>query len=103
MVNDEILPFAWDVEIKSEDTVASSSECTLVNDGKIVKDSLQCYFSIYHKNGEALRTGSPIKLDCNIDQRGSYKLFDSLRNDPLFVKNPFGTYYLDNKQLRAII
>ena len=48
-MKDEVLPIAWDVEIKPEDLVDT---CTSSTNGKIVRSSLRCDFNIYNKDEE---------------------------------------------------
>lgn len=95
-MKDEILPFSRDVEIGATSVLSTNQQCTSANEGKIIKDSMQCVFNIYYNNGQKLNN-SPIELDCSIDERKDYELFKDFRygSDPQFVNNPIGTYYIN--------
>ena len=68
IMKDEIFPFSWDIELTDENTVSNSSQCSTANNGRIIRDTLQCVFKIYNRDSEAGAGGETITLDCEVDQ-----------------------------------
>lgn len=107
VMKDEYLPFSWDVELPKEGFTNSCSDAS--SQGKILRDSLRCDFRIYNRNGEVTSPAWLKNISCFTDTRGSAKLFEQFRLgadnqvDPLFVKNPIGTYYLKPEELRSMV
>ena len=88
----EVLPIAWDVEIKSEDLVDS---CTSSTNGKILRSSLTCTFNIYNKDEESKDGTSftrTMKCDDQQWKNSNGELYEAFKNDPLFVDDPYGSF-----------
>lgn len=90
----EVLPIAWDVEIKPEDLVDS---CTSSTNGKILRSSLRCDFNIYNKDEEWNGWTSLFRdMPCNTQEwNHNLELFSAFKDDELFVENPYGTFLVD--------
>lgn len=91
----EYLPFRWNLEDK--DNFINWDDCDDWDDGKILKDTLECTFKVYNwKNSDSDEDYVLVKTkDCDTDERNNKKLFDYFENSNVYrsLDDAFWKYY----------
>ena len=91
----EYLPFRWNLEDK--DNIIDWDDCDDGDDGKILKDTLECTFKIYNwKNSDSDEDYVYMKTkDCDTDERNNKKLFQYFENSNIYrsLDDAFWKYY----------